>query len=381
MIMLIKSHKNKYLAINAKFINNYFSNLQGNKCLIMSFLNNNRIILGSAMDTFETAPPNYSIKILEQIALSFFNKKGEIKPLVSERDQNARLITKDGEFVLKIANSAEDKKIIEFQNAVLNHIAVRDPQLAVPVVIKGINGKEIFDYEGHNIRLISFLKGDIFDQAVKNNALYENLGRFMGRFSCAMRDFDHEKAHNPDFLWNLDNANFSKQYISDIIDVDDKKLMEYYFDRYDLKIRPRLDKLPCAVIHSDANNFNLVVKDDQISGLIDFGDMLYAKQINELAITLGYAVLDVDDIVGVSAALIKNYCREFPLSNDELEIVIDLAAMRLVMSICISSNRASKASSSEHREYLVITQAPALRTLMRLKELDLNYLAKFAISV
>lgn len=326
------------------------------------------------MEVFDSKPPAYSTEILTTITKDFFGKSGTLKPLVSERDQNAKLNTQDGDYVLKIANSAEDKEFIEFQNAVLNHIAEIDPTLAVPAVIKGEGGKELFDYEGHNIRLISFLHGDIFSGATKSTVLYENLGRFMGRFSAAMQGFGHPKAHQPDFLWNMDNALNSKKYINDIGDEETKELINYFYGRYQDKVLPRLPKMRSAVIHSDANDNNLVAQQDEISGLIDFGDMLFAKQINELAIMLGYALLDVDDVYTVADAIIRGYTGEFALTEDELEVLFDLAAMRLVMSVCISSNRAAKASNDEHKEYLLITQAPAIHTLKRLKNINMDFL-------
>lgn len=330
------------------------------------------------MEVFESKPPAYTREELAEIAKDYFGKTGELKQLVSERDQNARIITSDGEFVLKVANSAEDPEFLEFQNAVLNHVAELDPGLAIPTVVKGKDDQEIFKHGDNNIRLISFLKGDIFGEAEKPFTLYKNLGHFMGRFSNAMQGFGHVKAHQPDFLWNLDAAAHCKNYINDIETDEIKELIEYFYNRYDTYVAPRLKKMRSAVIHSDANTYNLVVKGEEISGLIDFGDMLFGKQINELAITLGYAMMDVDDFFAVSRALITGYTAEFKLNEDELEILFDLACMRLVMSVCISSNRVIKATSDEHREYLLVTQAPAIRTLKRVRKIGLSFLSAFA---
>lgn len=330
------------------------------------------------MEVFESKPPSYSEQETAEIAKKYFAKTGAIKMLVSERDQNARITADDGEYVLKIANKAENPRNLEFQNAVLNHVASIDPTLAIPKVIKGKDGADLCSHGDNKIRLITFLKGDIFGDAKKNDALYADLGKFLGRFSKAMQGFGHPQAHQPDFLWNLDNALFSRQYIADIVNDEDKELITYFYDRYEKLVLPRLQKMRSAVIHSDANTYNLVVQGDNISGLIDFGDMLFAKQVNELAIALGYAVLDVDDIYVVANALIKNYVAQFALTEDELEVLFDLAAMRLVMSVCISSNRVIKASDEKHREYLLITQAPALKALRRLRTVGMNFLSAFA---
>ena len=330
------------------------------------------------MEVFDSPPPSYSDEELLSIANDYFGQKGKIKQLVSERDQNARLISDDDEYVIKIANSAEDKGLIEFQNAVLNHVNDLDPSLSIPKVMKGKEGQEIFKYKDHNVRLITYLKGDIFNSAKKSEALYEDFGRFMGRFSNAMQGFGHPQAHQPVFLWNLDNAMFCKQYIPDIEKDEDRELIKYFYDRYETLVVPRLQKMRSAVIHSDANDYNVVAKGDKISGLIDFGDMLFAKQVNELAVMLGYAVLDVDDIFAVANAIIKGYTAEFALTEDELEVLFDLAAMRLTCSVCISSNRASKASDDKHKEYLEITQAPALRTLRKLKATGMGFFSAFS---
>ena len=330
------------------------------------------------MKVFESKPPSYTINEMAEIAIEYFGKSGSLKTLVSERDQNARITTGDGDYVLKIANSAEDKEFLEFQNSVLNHIAELDPTLPVPAVIKGKNGEEIYKHNNNCIRLISFLEGDIFGDADKPIALYEDLGRFMGRFSKAMQGFGHPKAHQPSFLWNMDAAPHCKTYISDIIEDDVKELIQFFYERYDNFVMPRIKKMRSSVIHSDANTYNLVVGDKKINGLIDFGDMLFGKQINELAITLGYAMMDVDEFYAVSRALITNYTSEFKLYEDELEVLFDLACMRLVMSICISSNRVIKATTNEHRDYLLVTQAPAIRTLKKVRDIGLGFLSSFA---
>ena len=64
---------------------------------------------------------------------------------------------------------------------------------------------------------------------------------------------------------------------------------------------PRLERMRSCVIHSDANTYNLVVQGDEISGLIDFGDMLFAKQVNELAIALAagrFAAMKLTKLTG-----------------------------------------------------------------------------------
>ena len=70
-----------------------------------------------------------------------YGLQGTLYPLDSERDQNLRIETADGQsFVIKIANSAERIEIIDMQIKALEHIALVDPQLPVPRVLNSVNG-------------------------------------------------------------------------------------------------------------------------------------------------------------------------------------------------------------------------------------------------
>src|ERR1700741_3904735 len=86
----------------------------------------------SAAAVFEQAPPAFSSDELLVIAQERFGLSGEVKPLVSERDQNARLRTPAGEYVLKVANLREDRAALEFQQTVLAHLEAVAPDLPVP---------------------------------------------------------------------------------------------------------------------------------------------------------------------------------------------------------------------------------------------------------
>lgn len=55
-----------------------------------------------------------------------------------------------------------------------------------------------------------------------------------------------------------------------------------------------------AVVHNDANDHNVVVeetgsffkkKSKAVAAVIDFGDMVYTELVNNVAITLAYAML------------------------------------------------------------------------------------------
>ena len=92
----------------------------------------------------ETQAPNFTSEHVKGIARTLFGLTGELSPLDSERDQNFHIGTSEGDqFVIKIANSAEDPAVIELQTDAMEHIATVDPELAIPKVLLSGNGRAI----------------------------------------------------------------------------------------------------------------------------------------------------------------------------------------------------------------------------------------------
>ncbi|MCP4544220.1 MAG: aminoglycoside phosphotransferase, partial [Chloroflexi bacterium] len=95
-------------------------------------------------DILETQSPSFSIEQVKDIANKLYGITGNLFPLDSERDQNFRISTEAGDqFVIKIANSAEDPAIIDMQLEALEHIALVDPKLPVPKILFSRNGSAI----------------------------------------------------------------------------------------------------------------------------------------------------------------------------------------------------------------------------------------------
>lgn len=317
----------------------------------------------SAASVFDSPKPSFTDVEVARIAADRFGITGSLQPLQSERDQNVRI----SEHVVKVANAAEDLRALEMQHDALAHLALTDPTLPLPRVV----GPGIVDHGGHLVRAVTFLPGVPYATVPHTAALRADLGRFMGRLSNGLRGFGHPAAHRPGFLWNLDHAQAVHPWVTDIADPDDRAVVETAFRRHRQRVVPLLPHLRGAVVHHDANDYNVLVDRDSISGLIDFGDMVFARQVNELAVALAYALLDANDIVAAGRDVISGYVSEFPLTDDELRVVHDLAATRLAMSVAISSHRSREFPGNE---YLLVSQAPALRLLRKLMSMRPEFL-------
>ena len=74
----------------------------------------------------------------------------------------------------------------------------------------------------------------------------------------------------------------------------------------------------------------------EVTGLVDFGDLVESHTLFELAVCTAYAMLGKTDPVAAAAQVVGGYHRVNPLTEHELELLYDLIAMRLCTSVTIS---------------------------------------------
>ncbi len=317
--------------------------------------------------------PQMSTAQAAKYAQEIFGIQADPKALPSERDQNFLLTTQSGEkFVLKIANATEDIVLLEAQNQAMT--LLHNQGVTCPQVIHSLNGKEIekilFEsQETHFVRLVSYLEGMPYGHVRRQSgALFLNLGAYLGSVDRALMGFDHPAVQR-DFHWDLARApEIVAQYRPLITDPTLEMQVDQLCQIYEQSTQPHLSQLRRSVIHNDANNFNVIVSDgddfysrnQQVVGLIDFGDIVHSYTIGELAVAIAYAILEKDDPLAVVAELVKGYHQEFPLTEAEIAALFGLVGMRVSASICLAAHQLSQRPGDE---YLNISQEPIRKTL------------------
>ena len=303
--------------------------------------------------------PRVEMEAAAKIAAEFFGIRAMAQPLPSERDQNFLLTESAGEkFVLKIANALESREFLEAQNAALNHVGKRVD--FCQSIVPASSGEEIVTVkETYLVRLVRYLPGvPLGEIGAHSSELLRDLGRRLGELSRALKDFDHPAVHR-DFHWDLANGNRIIDEYAPLI--EDAAMRE-------LVLRCRVDfepPLPRSVIHGDANDYNVLVDPERmtISGLLDFGDMVYSYTVADLAIAVAYAVLEKIHPRAAAAEIIKGYTSEFELLDEELEAVWPLALLRLAVSSCMAAHQQRQ---QPENEYLRISQRAIEQNLPRI---------------
>ncbi|MGB2964143.1 MAG: aminotransferase class III-fold pyridoxal phosphate-dependent enzyme [Anaerolineales bacterium] len=327
-------------------------------------------------DILEIPAPNFPIEKVNEIANFLYGLTGKLSSLDSERDQNFRLSTKAGDqYVIKIANSAEDPAVIDMQIKALEHIALVDPELPVPKVLLSRNGLTIEQIQAdngtkHSLRILSYLPGYPPDDDPTDQALLRPMGTCLARLALALRGFFHPLA-NYELLWDLKHTTKLRQYLPHITDIKHQELVSYFLDRFDQNVLPVIPNLRAQIVHNDLVPDNILIAENDpghIVGIFDFGDMVHTLLINDLATTIAPMLRGHADPVGTAVEIIAGYDEIIPLEDAELRILYDLIAARLIMLNVIASWRVG--IHPDNREYIIGGVEETWTTLEAWRALD-----------
>ena len=307
--------------------------------------------------------PSFSLEQASVAARELFGINAVATALPSERDQNfaLRVVGSGTRYVLKIANRREQRELLEAENAALTRLA--DSGL-VPTVLPTNSGENIANLDGHCVRLISFLEGQPLGRCgYHSDALLTDIGRVVGQVNAALDGFDHPSLRRH-LDWDLAQAEaVIERHLAAIGDAALAGQIGQILAQYRNHTLPQLDQLPRSVVHNDANDYNIIVADQRVLGLIDFGDMVYAQRVNDLAITMAYAALNKDDPVAVAQRVAAGYHAVNPLQSNEMAVAFNLMAMRLCVSACMAAKQQAERPDDP---YLSISQAPIRAVLPKL---------------
>ena len=322
--------------------------------------------------------PSFSDAEAGGLAVELYGLSGSIKQLTSERDQNFLIELESGEqFVLKIAAEAEQRETLEFQNAVMAHLGERVRSGFIPQVRKTKSGHDIATVVGlgdstHFVRLLTYSPCALLSEVNPHTPeLLYSLGHFLGEIDGALDGFTHP-AEQRELKWDLQGALWIKESLHHIATAERRQIVEHFIREFETRAVPQSAGLRQSVVHNDANDFNVLVRDDgdgrkTVAGIIDFGDMLHTYTASEIAVAAAYAMLDKADPLAAAAQIVAGYHEVFPLTELELELLHTLICMRLAVSV---TNSALQQKLHPDNRYLLVSERPAWELLEKLYDVD-----------
>ena len=308
------------------------------------------------------------------IARRLYRVTGEILPLPGELDFNFRITDGSRPCVLKISRPEVSFDYMQFQQALLAHVAAADPPVECPAAIPAADGRIICDItdDAGNLRLVrllTWIDGRLWSQVNPvTDRLLVSLGRQAGRVTNALQGFDHDLARR-ELVWDLAQADWTRDHLDLFTDVQ-RRIIDFFYHRVaqSQKIYQGLRK---SVVHNDVNDNNVVVTFDrvhpEVTAIIDYGDAVYTQTVNDLAVAVAYAAMGKPDALGAARCVVEGYHQAFPLQEQELDLLYPLVALRLVISVtCSAVNRSREPENS----YLLISEKPAWDLLKKWQAMD-----------
>jgi len=302
-----------------------------------------------------TVPPSeFSVNEVGRLVREQYELEGDFTELVGERDQNFRLDSNDGRrYVVKIANSAELEIITDFQIQALLYLENRGCAVAVPKIIRTSGGSVTTSLPAeaavHIVRIVSFVPGRPLGDCDNNELLAHKLGVCLAETDAALRGFEHP-GENQSLIWDMQRASDLRGLVELVPDAELRTAVRDCLDDFEQNAVPRFATLRSQIIHNDLNPGNVLVTDCEppsVAGVIDFGDMLRAPLVVDVAIAASYMRSVDEDPLKLLAPLVAGFNEITPLDQIEFELLYDLVRTRLVATIVLMNWRMSAHAASD----------------------------------
>jgi 4-aminobutyrate aminotransferase-like enzyme/Ser/Thr protein kinase RdoA (MazF antagonist) len=306
-----------------------------------------------------------------RLARDLYGLEARACPLPSEYDDNFRIDAKDGPArVLKVMHPMRDSGFVDMQCAALKILAEREPDLPVPRIVPGRDGRlwstaTLGRDEPRLVWMLSYLEGrPVAEVRPVTSELLGELGGALARLDLALAGFSHPSARR-ELKWDLVRAGWIRDHLALVREPGRRALVEKVLVRYDSEVVPSLPRLRRSVVYADANEHNVLVRVERgerprLAGLLDFGDTIETVLAAEVAVAGAYAAFGAADPLAAVLPLVAGYHRILPLFEEEIAVLDPLIRTRLAVSVV---NSACRAAAEPGDPYLTVSEAPAWAAL------------------
>ncbi len=305
------------------------------------------------------------MEIKEIIESAFGFCATSVSQLEGYDSTNYKIVCPEGKFVLKkYPESEENWGLLKAENEILDTLSSLAYDFPIPQLTK--DQEAIFKKGDYIFRLLTYVEGDFLGDISHDAELLQSFGRFLADMDLALLDSSQAEILAKETRWDLKHFGINRPYLKYIQDSGDRNLVDYFYLQFEQAVLPISHQLRKKIIHNDANDWNVLTKDNRVSGIIDFGDMCHSWLINELAVALTYVMMHKANPLEVASEVIASYHQVLELEEVELEVLYFLIGARLATSVC---NSAKTKLDKPDSEYITISEKPAWELLHKWLEI------------
>ncbi|MDG1899794.1 MAG: aminotransferase class III-fold pyridoxal phosphate-dependent enzyme [Phycisphaerales bacterium] len=276
-------------------------------------------------------------ELASEIARRQWQLDGVLTRLPGE-NYNARISTPDGRYVLKITTDGSTDVTLE--QSVLHRLAQHG--LPVPQTLPTITGEHLHRFLHDGIectaRILDHLPGCNWRDVESTPDLLLDIGRILADVHIALTGFTPPGARRT-HQWDVAKAQQHRSRIEVFRDDRTSNALEYIMQLHAAVVLPGIAEAPEGIIHGDANDENILVENDAVVGLVDLGDCMQGALVQDLGITLAYAMQESGADLQTLATIVGAYHARRKLEDAEFELLFPLALSRLAASALIGADR------------------------------------------
>lgn len=316
--------------------------------------------------------------LARRIAKEQYGLDGSVRRLPGYEDENFRIDVDGRCYVLKLAPASSDADYVDFQVAILRHLAearagegagVELPRIVFSQSGQPVAAVEYSDGEGRLARLVTWVRGRPMS-AVADYPLevLRGLGAAVAAVDRALSDFRHP-ADARSHPWDIASAEACVGDANAIEDQRVRRRVRAHIAGFAERHRALASALATGVIHGDPNTDNVLLREDpdgsyRVAGLIDFGDAVRTAIVFDLAIACTYAMMNREDPWAAGATVVSGYESVRALAPAETDILYPAMLARLAMSLIRS---AQARVVDPDNAYLQVSDRAAGRLLWKLE--------------
>lgn len=278
---------------------------------------------------------------LEKLIFNQFGIKVQnIKKLSGYDNVNYLVKSDEGKFIFKsYLYSREMEELVESENTILLHLNTKlKGKIPNPIPFTDGEYSKIIEFNSdvYIFRMLNYMEGDFMGDVYNNSDINTSLGKLLASIDTELLEYNDYILKSRVWNWDLQYLHLSQVYTKYIFSHEHKKIVLYFMQQFREKVDPIKSELRKSVIYNDANEWNVLIQNGSVSGLIDFGDLAHSFLINELAVAILCCGYRNNNILGAAKDLIGAYSEVLKLEENELSVLYYLIAARLCVSLCNS---------------------------------------------
>jgi Ser/Thr protein kinase RdoA (MazF antagonist) len=238
--------------------------------------------------------------------------------------------------------------------------------------VPALSGEKVVEAETSDgpaaLHVGEWLDGFMLSAALPTPFLMRAVGEAAARVSAGLADWPAppaEVAHPWELLRTVETIQAT---VHSVTDPAARRLVDEALARFTATVEPRLADLPHQVVHHDLHDSNILVDtaSERVTGVLDFGDMVWGPRIADLAIPGTHGARSSLDPTSAFIEVAEGWGRVSALEPEEIDLVFTAGLGRLAVTLSVWTDRAN----TERAEYARARSARTAKTLRRLLAAD-----------